>query len=82
VVQLDYTWIYEIEQNPPEIEVQMRNFYQSLSEKDRRRYAAIERRKWMRAASEAGSERCITSGASKKLARFDLPTPDRPRQAE
>ena len=26
----------------PEIEVQMRNFYHSLSEKDRRRYAAIE----------------------------------------
>jgi hypothetical protein len=28
-----------------EIEVQMRNFYQSLSEKDRRRYAAIEAKK-------------------------------------
>ena len=27
---------------PPEIEAQMRNFYQSLSERDRRRYAAIE----------------------------------------
>ncbi len=26
----------------PEIETQMRNFYSSLSEKDRRRYAAIE----------------------------------------
>jgi len=26
----------------PEVEVQMRNFYNSLSEKDRRRYAAIE----------------------------------------
>jgi len=29
----------------PEIEEQMRNFYQTLSEKDRRRYAAIEARK-------------------------------------
>lgn len=27
---------------PPEIEHSMRNFYHSLSEKDRRRYAAIE----------------------------------------
>jgi len=26
----------------PEVEAQMRNFYHSLSEKDRRRYAAIE----------------------------------------
>lgn len=26
----------------PEIEVQMQRYYQSLSEKDRRRYAAIE----------------------------------------
>ncbi len=31
-----------IQAYPPEIEVQMRNFYNSLSEKDRRRYAAIE----------------------------------------
>jgi len=30
---------------PPEIEAQMCNFYQSLSEKDRRRYAAIEAKK-------------------------------------
>ena len=29
----------------PEIEADMRNFYQSLSEKDRRRYAAIETKK-------------------------------------
>lgn len=27
---------------PPNIEVQMQQYYQSLSEKDRRRYAAIE----------------------------------------
>ena len=27
---------------PAEIEVQMKNYYKSLSEKDRRRYAAIE----------------------------------------
>jgi hypothetical protein len=27
---------------PPEIEQQMQRFYQSLSEKDRRRYAAVE----------------------------------------
>ncbi|WP_052752291.1 hypothetical protein [Nitrosomonas sp. PLL12-2] len=26
----------------PEVEAQMRNFYHSLSEKDRRRYAAVE----------------------------------------
>ena len=32
-------------QNSPEIEAQMRTFYQSLSEKDRRRYAAIEAKK-------------------------------------
>lgn len=31
-----------IQAYPPEIEQQMRNFYNSLSEKDRRRYAAIE----------------------------------------
>lgn len=31
-----------IQAYPPEIETQMRNFYNSLSEKDRRRYAAIE----------------------------------------
>jgi hypothetical protein len=31
-----------MEPYPPEIEQQMRRFYQSLSEKDRRRYAAIE----------------------------------------
>lgn len=30
---------------PPEIEAIMRDFYQSLSEKDRRRYAAIEAKK-------------------------------------
>lgn len=30
---------------PPEIEAAMRDFYQSLSEKDRRRYAAIEAKK-------------------------------------
>jgi hypothetical protein len=30
---------------PPEIEANMRDFYQSLSEKDRRRYAAIEAKK-------------------------------------
>jgi len=35
----------KIEPYPPEIEVQMNNFYQSLSEKDRRRYAAIEAKK-------------------------------------
>jgi len=35
----------KIEPYPPEIEAQMRNFYQSLSEKDRRRYAAIEAKK-------------------------------------
>jgi hypothetical protein len=35
----------KIEPYPPEIEEQMRNFYQSLSEKDRRRYAAIEVKK-------------------------------------
>jgi hypothetical protein len=29
----------------PEIEQQMRGFYQSLSEKDRRRYAALEARR-------------------------------------
>ena len=29
----------------PELETEMRAFYQSLSEKDRRRYAAIEARK-------------------------------------
>lgn len=34
-----------IEPYLPEIEEQMRNFYQTLSEKDRRRYAAIEARK-------------------------------------
>jgi hypothetical protein len=31
-----------IQNYPPEIELQMRSFYTSLSEKDRRRYAAIE----------------------------------------
>jgi hypothetical protein len=31
-----------LESYPGEIEVQMQNYYQSLSEKDRRRYAAIE----------------------------------------
>ena len=35
----------KIEPYPLEIETQMRNFYQSLSEKDRRRYAAIEAKK-------------------------------------
>lgn len=35
----------KIEPFSPEIEAQMRNFYQSLSEKDRRRYAAIEAKK-------------------------------------
>lgn len=35
----------KIEPYPLEIETQMRNFYQSLSEKDRRRYAAIEANK-------------------------------------
>ena len=35
----------KIESYPPEIEAQMCNFYQSLSEKDRRRYAAIEAKK-------------------------------------
>lgn len=30
---------------PPEIEAYMRDFYQSLSEKDRRRYAAVEAKK-------------------------------------
>ena len=35
----------KIEQYSPEIETQMRNFSQSLSEKDRRRYAAIEANK-------------------------------------
>ena len=35
----------KIESYPPEIESQMHNFYQSLSEKDRRRYAAIEAKK-------------------------------------
>jgi hypothetical protein len=30
---------------PPEIEQEMRKFYQTLSEKDKRRYAAIEARK-------------------------------------
>ncbi len=35
----------KIEPYPSEIEAQMRNFYQSLSEKDRRRYAAIEAKK-------------------------------------
>jgi len=32
----------KIQTYSPEIEAQMRNFYKSLSEKDRRRYAAIE----------------------------------------
>lgn len=32
----------KIQTYSPEIEVQMHNFYKSLSEKDRRRYAAIE----------------------------------------
>jgi len=32
----------KIQAYPPEIESQMRNFYNSLSEKDRRRYAAVE----------------------------------------
>ncbi|MDM8562006.1 hypothetical protein QUF54_01475 [Candidatus Marithioploca araucensis] len=32
----------KIQKYSPEIEVKMRNFYNSLSEKDRRRYAAIE----------------------------------------
>jgi hypothetical protein len=35
----------KIEPYSPEIEASMRNFYQSLSEKDRRRYAAIEAQK-------------------------------------
>lgn len=35
----------KIEPYAPEIEGQMRTFYQSLSEKDRRRYAAIEAKK-------------------------------------
>ena len=35
----------KIKPYPPEIEAQMRNFYQSLSERDRRRYAAIEAQK-------------------------------------
>jgi hypothetical protein len=35
----------KIEPYSPEVEAQMRNFYQSLSEKDRRRYAAIEAKK-------------------------------------
>jgi len=35
----------KIKPYPPEIEAQMRNFYRSLSEKDRRRYAAIEAKK-------------------------------------
>jgi len=35
----------KIEPYSPEIETQMRHFYQSLSEKDRRRYAAIEAKK-------------------------------------
>lgn len=35
----------KIEPYSPEIEADMRNFYQSLSEKDRRRYAAIEAKK-------------------------------------
>jgi len=35
----------QIEPYSPEVEAQMRNFYQSLSEKDRRRYAAIEAKK-------------------------------------
>lgn len=35
----------KIEPYHPEVEAQMRNFYQSLSEKDRRRYAAIEAKK-------------------------------------
>lgn len=30
---------------PERVEVHMRNFYQSLSEKDRRRYAAVEAEK-------------------------------------
>lgn len=37
--------IMRIEPYNSEIEAQMRNFYQSLSEKDRRRYAAIEAKK-------------------------------------
>jgi len=32
-------------QTCPEIEIKMRDFYNSLSEKDRRRYAAIEAEK-------------------------------------
>ncbi len=35
----------QIQPYSPEIEAQMRNLYQSLSEKDRRRYAAIEAKK-------------------------------------
>jgi hypothetical protein len=35
----------KIEPYPAEIEAQMHHFYQSLSEKDRRRYAAIEAKK-------------------------------------
>jgi len=35
----------KIKPYPPEVEAQMYNFYQSLSEKDRRRYAAIEAKK-------------------------------------
>ncbi|MDM8562010.1 hypothetical protein QUF54_01500 [Candidatus Marithioploca araucensis] len=35
----------KIQKYSPEIEVKMRHFYNSLSEKDRRRYAAIEAEK-------------------------------------
>ena len=35
----------KIQKYSPEIEVKMRDFYNSLSEKDRRRYAAIEAEK-------------------------------------
>jgi hypothetical protein len=34
-----------MEQYPSDVEVHMKRFYESLSEKDRRRYAAIEARK-------------------------------------
>ena len=36
----------KIKKYPPATEAQMRNFYGSLSEKDRRRYAAVEAAKF------------------------------------
>ena len=44
VIQL-YLWTMKIDPYSAEVEAQMLNFYQSLSEKDRRRYAAIEAKK-------------------------------------